>query len=199
MTPAPVTRPPATAWSRAGLLALLGCLALVVAITVATPDPAEDYRRRWDEVGIGDWGRIENATIRVTQVRLSRSLTEKYGDPLVSDVTFVVVDVEARVTRAHVFFSAVTLLTPDGRQYEPLQDTIGAGLAATDPGFTRRATEVFEVPDARVRGSVLQVDPDKAAFDVYSRAVHVDLDLDLATPRLPGPVKVTDSTVRATA
>ncbi|WP_375425202.1 hypothetical protein [uncultured Friedmanniella sp.] len=185
-------------WSRPGLLALVGCLVLVVALTVATPDPAMDYRRRWDDVGVGEWGRLENATVRVTSVRLTGSVVKSYGDPLVSDATFVVVAVEARVTRAHVFFSDVTLSTRDGRQYEARQDTISSELSATDPGFTRVATEVFEVPDDRVAGAVLQVDHDAAAFDVYSRAVRVDLGLGPDTPRLPGPLKVTDATVRVT-
>ncbi len=192
-------RPPTTRWSGGGLLALLGCLALVVALTVATPDPAKDYRRRWDDVGVGHWGQLENATVQVTRVRLTRSVVQEYGDPLVSDVTFVVVDVEARVTKAHVFFSAVTLLTRDGHQYTSRGDTTSTALTVTDPGFTRVATEVFEVPDDRVAGSVLQVDHDKAAFDVYSEAVRVDLGLEEDGPPLPGPLAITRSTVTVTA
>lgn len=182
-----------TRWSGGGLLVLFGCLALVVALAVATPDPATDYRRRWDDVDVGDWGQLQNASLRVSSVRLTRSVVKEYGDPLVSDDTFVVVDAEARVVQARVFFTDVTLLTPDGRQHESRQDTISSGLTVTQPGFTRLATEVFEVPDARVAGSVLQVDHDKAAFDVSSEAVRVDLGLDNDTAVRPGSLAVTDS------
>lgn len=185
-------------WAGPGLLALLACLALVVALTVATPDPATDYRRRFDDVGVGDWGQLQHAAVRVTSVRLTRSVAKAYGDPLVSDATFVVVDLQARVTQAQVYFTAVTLTTRDGRAYTPRQDTSGAGLTATQPGFTRTATEVFEVPDTRVPGAQLQVDPDAAAFDVYAEAVRVDLGLRADTPRQPGAVTVTDTTIGVT-
>jgi hypothetical protein len=186
-------------WSRSGLLALLGSLALVVAVTVATPDPAQDYRRRWDDVAVGSWGELENASVRATSVRLTRSLTTEYGTGLTSEATFVVVTLEGRVRRQRVLFSGVTLHTRDDRRYEPRDDYLTAGLGSTDPGFTRAGTAVFEVPDDRLQGAVLEVDRDAAAFDVYASAVRVDLELDRRSPREPGPLLIpSSSTVTVT-
>ena len=186
-------------WSRSGLLALLACLALVVAITAQTPDPSTDYRRRWADVGIGSWGEVENASVRVTSVRLTRSAVQStYSDPLRTEVTFVVVTVEARVRQHQVYFDNLTLHTADDRDYEPRPDFIAAELAATPPGFTRAGTEVFEVPTARVPSAQLWFDADGAAFDVYALAVRVDLALDATTPVEPGPLQIEETTVRAT-
>ena len=55
----------------------------------------------------------------------------------------------------------------------------------------------FEVPDSRGEGSTLLVDPDGAAFDVYSRAIRVDLGLGAGGPA-PGTERVADSVVEVT-
>jgi len=184
--------------ARQGGLGLLGCLALVVAVAVATPDPATDVRRRWDDVGVGQWGRLQDASVRATSVRLTRAVSRSYGDPLTSEATFVVVTLEAQVRTRQVRFDEVVLRTRDDREYEPRPDFTSAGLSGTQPGFTRNGTEVFEVPTDRLPGAVLEVDRDAAAFDVYAQAVRVDLALDEGTPVEPGPLRAEDSTLAVT-
>lgn len=176
---------------RAGLLSLLACLAVVVAITVTAPDPAEDARRAWDDVAVGGWGHLDHVDVRVDRVQRTRVATTPYDRSVDSEATLVVVDYRAVVTGESMSFSEVFLQTRDGHEYEPRPEFPGS--TPTQPGFTRRDTLVFEVPDARVAGARLVVDQDAAAFDVYGRAVRVDLGLSREETRsvpvaVPEPV-----------
>lgn len=182
--------------SAGGGVVLSVCLVLVVLITALAPDPATDVRRRWDDVGIRQWGEMDRAEARATRVQLTRSTVNSYDRKLTSEVTFVIVDYEVRVIRERVSFTAVTLLTPDGRQYEPRTEF--PGLNPTQPGFTRRGSLVFEVPDDRVAGSRLVIDRDKAGFDVYSAGIRIDLGLRRDAVVLGGPVPVVESVVEVT-
>lgn len=179
-----------------GGLVLWVCLVLVVVITALTPDPAEDVRRRWNDVTLGQWGQMDQTGARVTRVQLTRSTVNSYDRTIVSAVTFVVLDYEVRVSRKQMSFSAVTLATADGRQYTPRAEF--PGLGATQPGFTRRGSLVFEVPDERVAGSRLVIDRDKAGFDVYSAGIRIDLDLRRKTAVGDGPIPVVESVVEVT-
>jgi hypothetical protein len=182
----------------AELLALLVCLALVVLITVSAPDPAEDARRRWDDVGVGAWGEMDRARVRVSQVRLAQSVTDNYDQLFGSAATLVIVDVTAEVRREQMRFSTVWLHTRDDHDYSPRGEFISNGLLLTQPGFTRHATLVFEVPADRTTGAELVVDTDGAAYDIYSRAVRVDLGLADGAAVQPGPIPVPLSTLEIT-
>lgn len=182
--------------AKVGGIVLVVCLVLVAVITTVTPDSATDVRRRWDDVSVGQWGQTDQVSARVTRVQLTRSAATSYERVVSSEVTLVVVDYEASVRRELVYFSEVTLHTADDRDYEPRNEF--GGMAPTQPGFTRRGSLVFEVPDARVAGSELRFDRDGAAFDVYSTAIRVDLGLSgPATPE-PGPVPVANAVTEVT-
>ena len=175
---------------RGSLFTLLACLVVVTVVTVTAPDPATDVRRAWDDVTVGEWGQMDHASVRVERVQRTRTATTSSDRTLDSEATFVVVDYTAAVTGQTVRFSQVALHTRDDHDYEPRPefDPIGS----LQPGFTRHGSLVFEVPDSRVEGAVLVVDPDGAAFDVYSRAIRVDLEL--AKDLLPTPGSVTLAT-----
>jgi len=181
-----------------GLLALAVSLALVVLITMAAPDPAAQARRRYDDVGIGQPGELPNAVVTATAVRLTRSAAQAYGPAFSSAVTLVLVDVEAEVHGERMLFNEVRLHTTDDHDYLPRSEFISQGLGLTQPGFTRRGTLVFEVPPQRTPGATLVVDRDKAAFDVLSTAVRVDLGLTGSTPVPPGPLPVAPSVLEVT-
>lgn len=180
---------------RGPLLTLVACLLIVAVVTVTGPDPATDVRRAWDDVTVGTWGEVEHASVRVDRVQTTRTATTPSDRDLDSDVTFVVVDYTASVTERTVRFSDVVLRTRDDHDYEPRPE-FGV-LSALQPGFTRRGTLVFEVPDARVEMVILVVDADDAAFDVYSRAIRVDLGLGPERPFSPS-VAVAESVVAVT-
>lgn len=182
--------------TRPGGWVLVVCLALVALITTVTPNPATDVRRRWDHVQVGQWGQLDQTSARVTRVRLARSVVNQYDRRLGSEATFVVVDYEVAVRRQEMYFSAVTLHTVDERDYKPRSEL--PGLEPTSPGFTRRGSVVFEVPDDRLAGAQLRVDRDSQAFDVYASAVQVDLGLGRDPAIELGPVVVDPSVVGVT-
>jgi hypothetical protein len=182
----------------AGLLTLTVCLLLVVLITVFAPDPAEQARRRYDDVGVGKPGELQNAVVRAFGVRLTRSVAKQYEGVFRSDATLVLVELAADVRGDQMHFTELRLHTTDGHDYEPRSEFISQGLTLTQPGFTRRGTLVFEVPPDRTPGATLVVDPDGAAFDVFAIAVRVDLGLTDHTPVVPGPLAVADSRLEVT-
>ena len=181
-----------------GVLGLLACIALAVVIAVVVPDPTTDVRRRYEDVRVGELAATEEVGALVTRVQLTRSVQSEYGDPFISDQALVVVSVEASARQRVWQYNKVVLRTEDERNYEPRSEFIGAGLAETQPGFTRSATLVFEVPPDRVPGARLVVDPDSASFDTYATALRVDLGLRAPVDLEPGPVKVLNTTVRVT-
>lgn len=181
-----------------GVLGLLVCLGLAVVIAVAAPDPEVDLRRRFVDVEVNEPAQIPLAVARVTRVQVSNAAQRAYGDPWVSDQTLVVVSVEAAARRQVVQFNQVVLRTGADKTYEPRSEFSSAGLAQTQPGFTRTATLVFELPPDQAAGAVLVIDPDAAAFDSYGWAIRVDLGLRRPVVRGPGPVTVTPSALRVT-
>lgn len=180
---------------RGGLLTLIVCLLVVAVITVTGPDPVTDTRRAWDDVAVGAWGQMDHASVRVDGVQTTRTATTPSGRTLDSAAVFVVVAYTAAVTEQTVRFTAVVLRTRDDHDYAARTEF--GGVDSLQPGFTRRATLVFEVPADRVDGAILVVEPDGAAFDVYSRAIRIDLRLG-PEPVTPRPVSVEDSVVGVT-
>lgn len=181
-----------------GLLGLLACLVLAVVITVAVPDPATDIRRRFADAPVGDFASTAFVRARVTQVEVTRSVQGDYGDPWVSDQTLVVASVEAQVRQRVTQFSEVVLRTRDGHDYEPRTEFISAALGQTQPGFTRHAVLVFELPPDRVPGAELVIDADGASFDFYAAAIRIDLGLQDPVTASAGPLTVLPSSVSTT-
>ncbi len=151
-----------------GVLGLVGCLVLALIIAAVAPDPATDLRRRWSDADVGAWAQTPDVRARVTAVAVVRSADRGYGDPLASTQALVVTDVDASVRRQVVLFSHVYLLTADGHEYEARPEFVSAGLGLTQPGFTRHATLVFEVPPDRLAGAALVLDADAASVDGYA-------------------------------
>ena len=164
-----------------GVLGLLACVALAVVIAVVVPDPTTDVRRRYADVQVGELAATAEVSALIT-----------------SDLALVVVSVEASARQRVWLFNQVVLRTGDERDYEPRTEFIEAGLAETQPGFTRSATLVFEVPPDRVPGARLVVDPDSASFDAYAAALRIDLGLRAPIDLEPGPVMTPATTVRVT-
>jgi len=181
---------------RPGGWVLALCLVLVALITLVTPDPATDVRRRWNDVGVGQWDQGDEASVRVTRVRLTRSVVDENDRRLDSEATFVVLDFEVGVRQEQRTFTQITLHTRDDRAYEPRSEV--AGIDPTAPGFSRRGSMVFEVPDDRVAGAELWVERDGQAFDVFAPAVRVDLGFQREPAVELGPVAVAQSVVQVT-
>lgn len=160
-----------------GVLGLLGCLVLALTIAVVTPDPTTDVRRRWADADVGAWAQTPDVRARVTSVAVVRSADRGYGEVFTGQGSLVVASVDASVRRQVVLFSHVYLLTADGREYDPRPEFVSAGLGLTQPGFTRHATLVFEVPADRLADAALVLDADAASVDAYADAVRVDLGL----------------------
>ncbi len=181
-----------------GPLGLLTCLALALVLAALTPDPAQDLRRHWVTADPGTWASTPAFAARVVSVRASGAVAGEYGDPFVSRQALVVVGVQAQVREQVVQFSQVSLHTRDGHDYEPRGEFSTAGLGETQPGFTRNATVVFEVPPDRLAGATLVIDSDAAAVDRYADAIRIDLGL--ADPVAIGAetLKVPPSTVETT-
>lgn len=181
-----------------GRLGLLACLVLAVVIAVAVPDPATDVRRRFSDAPVGEFATTDVVRARVTQVEVTRAAQGAYGDPWVSDQTLVVASVEAQVRQRVTQFSEVVLRTRDGHDYEPRTEFISGALGQTQPGFTRHAVLVFELPSDRVPGAELVIDADGAAFDFFAAAIRIDLGLSDPVTVAPGPVSVPASSVTTT-
>ena len=181
-----------------GVLGLLGCLVLALTIAAVTPDPASDLRRRWSDAGVGGWAQTPDVRARVSSVAVVRSADRGYGEPFTSRESLLVAAVDASVRRQVVLFSHVYLLTADGHEYAPRPEFVSAGLGLTQPGFTRHATLVFEVPPDRLAQAALVLDADAASVDAYADAVRVDLGLRApvrTSPEIvtPPPATVTTS------
>ncbi len=181
-----------------GVLGLLACLVLAAVITVAVPDPATDVRRRFADAPVGEFATTAMVRARVTQVEVTRSAQGDYGDPWVSDQALVVTSVEAQVRQRVTQFNEVVLRTRDGHDYEPRTEFISGALGQTQPGFTRHAVLVFELPPDRLPGAELVIDADGASFDFYAAAIRIDLGLGDPVAIAPGPVAVPASSVSTT-
>ncbi len=177
------TVPPAasTRQRSRGVGALLVCLAIVAVLVAIRPDPAEDARRAWVTVPIGMAASTRNAEIEVSRVQLTRSLL-RYDRPIGTDETFVLVTWSGAARTTRDLFGRVTLRTRDGSTYDPRPEFISAAPGSTQPGFTSRGTSVFEVATDRLGGAHFVVDGGGGEFDVYDRAVRVDLGLTEHTP-----------------
>ena len=171
------------------LLAFAACLVAVAVLVAVRPDPATDFRRSYADVGLNEQGRLRVFDVTVTSARRVAAVPRTEA-PFTSDQALVVVGLEGAVRLAPSYFTAITLITEDGRSYEPRPEFASAAPSLTQPGFTTAGSLVFELPPSRLAGARLLVDPDTGEFDVYDAAVRVDLGLGESTPPdvLAGPL-----------
>jgi hypothetical protein len=159
-----------------GVLGLLGCVVLALVVAVLTPDPAE-HARRWTSADVGTWAAGPDVAARVQEVSVVRTADPGFGQPMTSSQALVVAGVDVQVRHRVAQLDHVYLRSRDGRDYEPREEFDVAGLTETQPGFTRHATLVFEVPPRRLAGAELVVDADSTSVDVYADAIRIDLGL----------------------
>jgi hypothetical protein len=177
-----VTATPAVSRTRGyALRSLAVCLVAVAVLVAVRPDPVTDFRRSYADVGLNEPGRLRVFDVTVTSARRVVSVPRTKA-PFTSDQALIIVGLEGAVRVAPTYFTAITLITGDGRSYEPRPEFAGAGPSITQPGFTTAGSLVFELPPSRLDGARLLVDPDGAEFDVYDAAVRVDLGLNESTP-----------------
>ncbi|SEQ39600.1 hypothetical protein [Microlunatus flavus] len=180
------------------VLGLLGCVVLAVAVAVAAPDPSEQLRRRWSDAGPGAWAVTPDRSARVTSVAVVGTVDPGYGDVLASRQALVVAQVDVAVRHRVAQLNHVYLRTADDKEYAPRSELSSAGLAQTQPGFTRHATLVFEVPSDRLPRAELVVDADAASVDGYTDAIRLDLGLGRTVRVSPETVTPAPASVTTT-
>lgn len=176
---------------------VLGGIAVIAALTLIAPDFGYESRYRYHDGGVGEPGRLREYDATATSVRLAKSIA-KYEDTIHTEHAFVLVAIEASVRTDGQGFRNMELRTRDGRRYQPRPDWFAAELKPTQPGFTSRGTQVYEVPTRRLAGAVLIIGPDQGEITTFDGAVRVDLGLSGREPVEPGPVVLPESTTRAT-
>jgi hypothetical protein len=136
---------------------------------------------------VGEPGRLREYDATVTASGLVRSIAQ-YEEAIVTEHAFVVVTIEATVRTDGQSFGNMELRTRDGRRYEPRPEWATPQLPPTQPGFTSRGTQVYEVPTHRLRGAVLIIGPDEGETTTFDAAVRVDLGLSGRESVEPGPI-----------
>jgi hypothetical protein len=182
-------------WRTAG--EAVAAVAVLAALAVAAPEFGYSSRYSYDDVAVGEVGRLREYDATVTDVRLVAGLS-RYTDVLTTEHAFVVVRLTAAARTEVQNLRNIELVT-DGRHYDPRPEWFAAALPTTQPGFTSEGTLVYEVPRAALGDAVLMVGPDLGETTGYDRAVRVELGLDAGQPVEPGPVELPDATIRVTA
>lgn len=162
-------------------------VAVLAAIALVAPDSDYESRYRYDDVAIGEQGRLRDYDVTVSSVRLTKSI-EKYADALTTENAFVVLTLRAVVRNEGEGFRNAELITRDGRRYQPKPDWIAAVLPITQPGFTATGVQVYEVPRSRLRGARVIIGPDQGETTTYDVAVRVELGLTGDEPLEDGPL-----------
>jgi hypothetical protein len=178
-------------------LEVLGGIAVLAALTLVAPDFDYESRYTYDDVAVGETGRLREYDATVTAVRLVRSIA-RGEEASVTEHAFVVVTIEAAVRTDGQSFGNMELRTRDGRRYDPRPEWVTAELKATQPGFSCRGTQVYEVPTRRLAGAVLVIGPDGGELTTFDGAVRVDLGLSGREPIEPGPLALPEDTTWAT-
>lgn len=178
-------------------LEVLGGIAVIAALALAAPEFGYESRCRYRDVGLGEPGRLREYDATATSVRLAKSIA-KYEDTIPTEHAFVLVTIEASVRTDGQGFRNMELRTRDGRRYEPRPDWFAAELKPTQPGFTSRGTQVYEVPTRRLAGAVLIIGPDQGEITNFDGAVRVDLGLTGRELVEPGPIVLPEGATRAT-
>ena len=129
------------------------------------------------EVTPGDPGRIENAEITVTRVRLTRAITDELGTPSTcgDDCAFLVVTVEV-TDRGRTELPLTTAL-----EYAGVEAQAASPLIGQQAGYAITTQVPIAVDPTRLEGARFSVWP-LEDFRVYPQRVTVDLGID-ATER----------------
>lgn len=183
-----------TRWHTAG--EVVGAVAVLAALAVAAPEFGYQSRYGYDDVSVGETGRLREYDATVTRVRLADRLP-RYSDVLTTEHAFVVVDVSAAARTEVQNLNNIELVT-DGRRYDARPEWFAAALPITQPGFTSTGTLVYEVPRDALADAVLVVGPDLGETTGFDRAVRVRLGLADDQPVEPGPVELPEATTRVT-
>jgi hypothetical protein len=183
-------------WGRG--LEAAAAVALLAAVAVGAPEFGYESRYSYDDVVVGEVGRLREYDATVTGVRLVRSIP-RYDAVLSTEHTFVAVSLTAAARTEVQNLTNIELVTSEGRRYDARPEWFAAALRITQPGFTSEGTLVFEVPREALRGAVLVVGPDLGETTGFDRAVRVRLGLDDDQPVEPGPVDLPAATTRVTA
>lgn len=178
-------------------LEALAAVAVLAALAVAAPEFGYESRYGYDDVAVGQVGRLREYDATVTGVRLVDRLP-RYEQVLTTEHAFVLVSLTAAARTEVQNLGNIDLVTA-GRRYDPRPEWLAASLPITQPGFTSDGTLVYEVPRDALSGAVLMVGPDPGETTGFDRAVRVRLDLDDEQPVEPGPVELPDSTTRVTS
>jgi hypothetical protein len=176
---------------------VVAVVAVIAAIALVAPDFGYESRYRYDDVAIGEQGRLRDYDVTVSSVRLTRNI-EKYSDALTTEHAFVVLTLRAVVRNEGEGFRNAALITRDGRRYQPKPDWITAALPITQPGFTATGVQVYEVPRSRLRGAQVIIGPDQGETTTYDAAVRVDLALSGDEPLEDGPLALPPGTREVT-
>ncbi len=165
---------------RGGRVALAGCLLVVGLISAAVPEfspEATDLRA----IRVGDWGTGDGFKTKVDSVALSYEVSKGQARVPAADGTlWVVVTWRVAALSRNVSFADVSLVTDRGT-YARRSTNAVAGHILTEPGFTSRCTETFQVPAELVAEAALRPRPAGRSLIVYRAQVSVDLGIDRST------------------
>lgn len=176
-----------------GLLPLLICLALVAALSTLASDDGYENRYAVREVAVGQTGSLREFDVRVSRVALAGSI-DRPSQPVATEHVFVVITLEADVRLRQQGFWNIELHTADGRIYKRRPEWSTPDLKLTQPGFSARGTQVYELPVERVTGAALLVGPTFGEVTHYDGAVRIDLGLSSEAVGTPGTVKLPEAT-----
>lgn len=181
---------------RSGLEAA-GAVAVLAVLAVAAPEFGYESRYSYDDVAVGEVGRLREYDAEVTGVRLADRIRRLDG-ALDTEHAFVVVSLDASARTEGQNLGNLALRTADDVRYDPRPEWFSAEPPSTQPGFTSSGTLVFEVPRDDLAGAVLVVGPDSGETTGFDRAVRVRLGLAADTPAEP-ELELPDATTRVTS
>jgi hypothetical protein len=160
---------------RGGILALIGCLLLVAALSLPLQRWEEDAPVDYVDAGVQVLASARRYDAQVQRVVVTRAVLGSYGDPITTVHRYVVVDLEVRVKQSTQSFDKIRLVTQSGQRYEPRAEF--DRLESCSPGFTAYGQVVFEVPADRLAGATLVLGPETGTYRVYDTALRFDLGL----------------------
>ena len=162
-------------------------------LSTLAPDDSYENRYAVREVAVGETGRLREFDVRVGRVELAKAVMSSSG-PITTAHVFVVITLEADVRWRQQGFWNIEVHTMDGRSYDRRPEWSTPDIKVTQPGFSARGTQVYELPVDRVAGAVLQVGPSFGEVTHFESAVRVDLGLSPGGARAAGAVQLPEAT-----
>ncbi|QDP97240.1 DUF4352 domain-containing protein [Microlunatus elymi] len=163
---------------RDGLLALAVCLAVVAVLAVTSPDP-DTVQVDYVDAPLGHWAATRTYDAKLSKIEYATSVKPAgdYQDPVTSTETFVVATLTVRSkAKTDLLLDSIELHTSDGRIYHDRDQFQIAQLPIIQPGFTGHGQSVFEVPEDRLRGAQLVINPSADQFKWYDSGARFTLD-----------------------